>query len=126
MSSCLYLLGFSGGAADLFSLALAWASPVTPQHVPAWLLCPRVSDMDFVPLLLSLAGQPLAFYSFAIHSPSVSLRTMTPGIYLDVYLEFVDEIQGVQKLGWTKYILFFFFFNLVHFYLFIFFGGKNT
>lgn len=81
--------------------------------------------MDFVPLPLSLAGQPLAFYSFAIHSPSVSLRTMTPGIYLDVYLEFVDEIQGVQKLGWTKYILFFFF-NLVHFYLFIFFGGKNT
>ena len=65
--------------------------------------------MDFVPLLLSLAGQPLAFYSFAIHSTSVSLRTMTPGIYLDVYLEFVDEIQGVQKLGWTKYILFFFF-----------------
>ena len=65
--------------------------------------------MDFVPLLLSLAGQSLAFYSFAIHSPSVSLRTLTPGIYLDVYLEFVDEIQGVQKLGWTKYILFFFF-----------------
>ena len=46
---------------------------------------------------------------FTIHSPSVSLRTSTPIIYLDIYLEFVDEIQGVQELGWTKYILLFFF-----------------
>lgn len=88
--------------------------------------------MDLVHLLLSLAGQPLAFYFFApqhhftIHSPSVSLRTSTPGIYLDVYLEFVDEIQGVQKLGWTIYIYIHIFFFLIWCFFFFFFGGKYT
>ena len=102
------------GSRSIFSFTCL-GLPVTSPHAAAWLVCPRVSDMGFVPLLLSLAGQPLAFTHLhlsivALYNPQPECFSKNfdscniPGYLPGVWMKF----RGFKNLD-VQNVFFFFF-----------------